>query len=632
MLLYKTLLSIGSFIILFFLLATYFISLKKVTNRTLRQKMYMMLSLFGFFSVFMDLMEVIFFALEIKILFHICWYIHWLSTLGFCFVLYYYFRVFFKLDNINSLKDVFLDTKKIISIRNITAFISIICYIACIIIIRPTPFGQEFTFVAFSDIPFILVCIFIYASLVTEMIIKVIARKGTIVNITSKIVTVIASFASIGFSTILQLIIRNFGFLGIGVYISIMLIYFLIENVDLIIGDELKIMQKNIEKSSNAKLDFLYNMSHDIRSPMNAIVELSKSLRNISEFDEAAVRADINSIKFSCNNLVEIVNNILDVNKIASGNESVQLKEYNLNKLLADMPYIIETRIGGKPIKLEFDIDQNIASKLEGDTTKIYRVIMNILTNSVKYTEVGKIRMTIKGNIVGDIQNLSIRISDTGYGIKKEDYDKMFTKFNRLDDATDNSIEGTGLGLVITKKYVDSMGGKIWFESEYGAGTIFYIELPQKIIDKTPLSNTSNSRESEKINICDCTNSRVLIVDDNSLNIKVTKKILEKYNIEVDNAKSGKDCIFKIKSGERYDLILLDDVLPDIGGMEVVHIVKSIQGFDIPPVIAYTANVMNGIKEEYLSKGFDDYMPKPLDIHQFDEIIKKYCYKQKNGE
>lgn len=632
MLLYKTLLSIGSFIILFFLLATYFISLKKVTNRTLRQKMYMMLSLFGFFSVFMDLMEVIFFALEIKILFYICWYIHWLSTLGFCFVLYYYFRVFFKLDNINSLKDVFLDTKKIISIRNITAFISVICYIACIIIIRPTPFEQEFTFVAFSDIPFILVCIFIYASLVTEMIIKVIARKGTIVNITSKIVTVIASFASIGFSTILQLVIRNFGFLGIGVYISIMLIYFLIENVDLIIGDELKIMQKNIEKSSNAKLDFLYNMSHDIRSPMNAIVELSKSLRNIGEFDEAAVRADINSIKFSCNNLVEIVNNILDVNKIASGNESVQLKEYNLNKLLADMPYIIETRIGGKPIKLEFDIDQNIASKLEGDTTKIYRVIMNILTNSVKYTEVGKIRMTIKGNIVGDIQNLSIRISDTGYGIKKEDYDKMFTKFNRLDDATDNSIEGTGLGLVITKKYVDSMGGKIWFESEYGAGTIFYIELPQKIIDKTPLSNTSNSRESEKINICDCTNSRVLIVDDNSLNIKVTKKILEKYNIEVDNAKSGKDCIFKIKSGERYDLILLDDVLPDIGGMEVVHIVKSIQGFDIPPVIAYTANVMNGIKEEYLSKGFDDYMPKPLDIHQFDEIIKKYCYKQKNGE
>jgi CheY-like chemotaxis protein len=255
---------------------------------------------------------------------------------------------------------------------------------------------------------------------------------------------------------------------------------------------------------------------------------------------------------------------------------------------------------------------------------------MNILTNSVKYTEVGKIKLTIKGKIEGDIQNLSIKISDTGYGIKKEDFDKMFTKFNRLDEATDNAIEGTGLGLVITKKYVDSMGGKIWFESEYGAGTIFYIDLPQKIVDKTPLSQAVDSSENKKIEVCDCTSSRVLIVDDNALNIKVTKKILEKYNIEVDTVKTGKDCIYKIKSGQKYDLILLDDVLPDIGGMEVVHVVKNIQGFYIPPVIAYTANVMNGIKEEYLKVGFDDYMPKPLDIHQFDSIIKRYCQKQKN--
>ena len=255
---------------------------------------------------------------------------------------------------------------------------------------------------------------------------------------------------------------------------------------------------------------------------------------------------------------------------------------------------------------------------------------MNILTNSVKYTEVGKIRMIIKGNIDGDTQNLSIKISDTGYGIKKEDFDKMFTKFNRLDDATDNSIEGTGLGLVITKKYVDSMGGKIWFESEYGAGTIFYVELPQKIVDKTPLSEAIEGNDNKKIEVCDCKNSRVLIVDDNTLNIKITKKILEKYNIEVDSVKSGEECIYKIKTGENYDMILLDDVLPDLPGMEVAHVVKNIQGFKIPPIIAYTANVMNGIKEEYLKNGFDDYMPKPFDIHQFDSIIKRYCYKNKS--
>lgn len=627
--LYKVLLTIGSFIILLFLITTYFLSLKKTNKITYRQRMYMILSSCGFVSILMDLLEVIFFSANIKVLYVICWYSHWISTIAFYYMIYYYFRVYFELDTVNKIGDLFINREKKISMKNMAAVVSALSYIVVIFAAKPLKLGEPFVFIPKYTIPYILVLMVFFVIILGEMICtglknKKVKKQGLI------IMAVIIS--SIFISTVIQIIVRDFAFLGIGIYLTVMLMYYLIENIDLIITDELKILQKNIEKSSNAKLDFLYNMSHDIRSPMNAIVELSKSLRDIDEFNEESIRADIKSIKFSCNNLVEIVNNILDINKIASGNESVQAKEYNLNKLLADLPYVIETRIGSKPIKLEFDIDQNIASKLEGDTTKIYRVIMNILTNSVKYTEVGKIRMIIKGDVTGNVQNLHIKISDTGYGIKKEDYDKMFTKFNRLDDATDNAIEGTGLGLVITKKYVDSMGGKIWFESEYGAGTIFYIDLPQKILDTTPLSQAVDTQENKKIEICDCKNSRVLIVDDNTLNIKVTKKILEKYNIEVDTVKTGKDCIFKIKSGQSYDLILLDDMLPDLGGMEVVHVVKNIQGFDIPPVIAYTANVMNGIKEEYLSQGFDDYMPKPLDINQFDGIIKKYCYKQKNGE
>ena len=627
--LYKVLLTIGSFIILLFLMTIYFLSLKKTNKITYRQRMYMILASCGFVSILMDILEVIFFAANIKILYIICWYSHWISTIAFYYMIYYYFRIYFEIDTVNSIGDLFIDREKKLSIKNASALLSFLSYVLTIVFAKPLQLGEPFVFIPKYTIPFILVLMIFFVVILGELIYtglknKKVKKQGLI------IMAVIIS--SIFISTVIQMIVADFAFLGIGIYLTVMLIYYLIENIDLIITDELKVLQKNIEKSSNAKLDFLYNMSHDIRSPMNAIVELSKSLRDIDEFNEESIRADIKSIKFSCNNLVEIVNNILDINKIASGNESVQTKEYNLNKLLADLPYVIETRIGSKPIKLEFDIDQNIASKLEGDTTKIYRVIMNILTNSVKYTEVGKIRMIIKGDVAGNIQNLHIKISDTGYGIKKEDYDKMFTKFNRLDDATDNAIEGTGLGLVITKKYVDSMGGKIWFESEYGAGTIFYIDLPQKILDTTPLSQAVDTQENKKIELCDCTKSRVLIVDDNALNIKITKKILEKYNIEVDTVKTGKDCIFKIKSGQSYDLILLDDVLPDLGGMEVVHVVKNIQGFDIPPVIAYTANVMNGIKEEYLAKGFDDYMPKPLDIYQFDGIIKRYCYKQKNGE
>lgn len=630
--LYSLLLSIGGLIIMFFLATSYFVSIKKLDKMSLRQKLYVILIALGTISTAMDILYGVFYSFEFTTLYHIAWKIDWLTVYAFYFMLYYYFRYYLKIDEINHWKDVFIDSKKLVSPKNIYTVFTLLFYLFIIIFVNPPGYDDTFMFMAYDQTPLLTISILIYIGFLVEIMLR--AKKST--NNAQKakkdIIIMISVISAIGIITIIQFFIPTFAMLGIGIYLAIMFLFFLIENADLIIAEELKVLQKNIERSSNAKLDFLYNMSHDIRSPMNAIVELSKTLRKVEEFNEEAIRADIKSIKFSCNNLVDIVNNILDINKIASGTESLQLKEYNLNKLLADLPYVIETRIGSRPIKLEFDIDQNIASKLIGDTTKIYRVIMNILTNSVKYTEVGKIRMTIKGDIVGDTQNLHIKISDTGYGIKKEDFDKMFTKFNRLDDATDNAIEGTGLGLVITKKYVDSMGGKIWFESEYGAGTIFYIDLPQKIIDSIPLSQAVDASENKKVEVCDCNKSRVLIVDDNALNIKVTKKILEKYNIEVDTVKTGKDCIYKIKSGQYYDLILLDDVLPDIVGTEVVHVVKNIQGFDIPPVIAYTANVMNGLKEEYLNCGFDDYMPKPLDIHQFDGIIKRYCLKKKTGE
>lgn len=623
---HSLLFNIGSLIITMFIAATYFTTIAK-TKRLLRQKLFALLVTVGLLAMIGDILEVIFFSMGMEIPLLISWKFHWLTSYAFFIMFYYYFRAFMGIDKIETWKDVYID-KKIISTKNIYLIYSFILYASAIFYIAPPEIGTTFDFIPDKYYPYVILILVSYSIFIIDLLVRY--KKVKSKNEKNKTFILLISLGALGGNVISQMILDEFATLGLGIFVCIMLMYFLIENADLLIASELKQLQNNIEKSSNAKLDFLYNMSHDIRSPMNAIVELSKTLRKVDEFNEESIRNDIKSIKFSCNNLVDIVNNILDINKIASGNESLQLKEYNLNKLLADLPYVIETRIGSRPIKLEFDIDQNIASKLIGDTTKIYRVIMNILTNSVKYTEVGKIRMTIKGNIDGDTQNLNIKISDTGYGIKKEDFDKMFTKFNRLDDATDNAIEGTGLGLVITKKYVDSMGGKIWFESEYGAGTIFYIDLPQKIVDKTPLSQALDANEHKKVEVCDCTSSRVLIVDDNALNIKVTKKILEKYNIEVDTVKSGKDCIYKIKSGQKYDLILLDDVLPDLGGMEVVHVVKNIQGFDIPPVIAYTANVMNGIKEEYLKCGFDDYMPKPLDIHQFDGIIKKYCYKQKN--
>ena len=622
--LYKSLFCIGTIIILSFLSVKYFVSLKKINKIEFRQKVYILLIILAFVATVFDISELCFYHTGPKILYQISWYVHWCSSDTFYFILIAYAKLLLELDKANTWKEFFI-SKKIFSLKNMYLLSWIIVITIIFVFIKPKYQSGSFNFMPLEYLlPTVIIIMLIIPFAIEAIIdgIKNLNKKNS-----RKFACVVVSFLIACTGLILQLVIQTFAIIGPSYIMVIMLMYFFIENIDLIIAEELIVVKRNIEKSSNAKLDFLYNMSHDIRSPMNAIVELSKTLREIEEFNEANIRNDIKSIKFSCNNLVEIVNNILDVNKIASGQEDLQLKEYNLNKLLADMPYVIETRIGSKPIKLEFDIDQNIASKLIGDTTKLYRVIMNILTNSVKYTEVGKIKLTIKGTINGDIQNLSMRISDTGYGIKKDDFDKMFTKFNRLDDATDNAIEGTGLGLVITKKYVDSMGGKIWFESEYGAGTIFFIELPQKIVDQTPLSEVVEGNDNKKVEVVDLSNNRVLIVDNNTLNIKITKKILEKYNIEVDSVKTGEECIFKIKSGEKYNLILMDDVLPDIGGLELINIVKNIGAFEIPPVVAYTANVMNGIKEEYLANGFDEYMPKPFDIHQFDSIIKKYLKK-----
>ena len=622
---YSLLFCIGGLIIMLFLPPSYVISLKRLEKIGYRQKVYLLMIIFAYLSIIFEIGEGISYVLKNQITFNISWYIHWATTYGVYFTVIYYFYIYLNLNKPKNWVDIIWNKKNFSFINAWTIFVAI-AYIVIFAYISPIKIDSKiFEFVPKKYVWTILVTMGVYGVYLLYMIREY--WKLNEKNRISKLCIMLFTIMGMLTTTLLQIVISKYSFLALGLYLGVMLLYFLIENVDLIIAEELILVKRNIEKSSNAKLDFLYNMSHDIRSPMNAIVELSKSLREIEEFNEENIKADIKSIKFSCNNLVEIVNNILDVNKIASGQEDLQLKEYNLNKLLADMPYVIETRIGSKPIKLEFDIVQSIASKLIGDTTKLYRVIMNILTNSVKYTEVGKIKLTIKGSINGDIQNLSMRISDTGYGIKKEDFDKMFTKFNRLDDATDNAIEGTGLGLVITKKYIDSMGGKIWFESEYGAGTIFFIELPQKIVDKTPLSEAVEGNENKKIDIIDLSNNRVLIVDDNTLNIKVTKKLLEKYNIEVDSVKTGEDCVFKIKSGEKYNLILLDDVLPDIGGLELVNIIKNIGAFEIPPVIAYTANVMNGIREEYLAHGFDEYISKPMDIYHFDSVIKKYLKK-----
>ena len=372
--------------------------------------------------------------------------------------------------------------------------------------------------------------------------------------------------------------------------IQMYFLYFNIENPDLEIISELENLKGEIEKSNKAKSDFLSNMSHEIRSPMNAIIGFSSTLLSDEEFDEDSVRSDIKNISNAGNSLLDIINNILDISKIESGKETLNMKEYSLASIIMELSSIIESRIGNNPIKFITDVDNNIPSKLYGDSTKIFQILLNILVNSVKYTEVGRIKLSVQSDTVMDKVNLHIKVSDTGYGIKKDDYDKLFEKFSRLDTATEKEIEGTGLGLVITKKYVDLMGGKIWFESEYQVGTTFYVDITQKIVDKKPIGTVHEPiKEETKLDYIDCSKYKVLIVDDNKLNLKVASRLLEAYKFNIEMVESGKECIYKVKEGNKYDMIFMDHMMPEMDGIETLHVIRKLKDYSIPPVVVLTS-------------------------------------------
>ena len=437
-------------------------------------------------------------------------------------------------------------------------------------------------------------------------------------------------FSIMVFILIFQSLFPSTAILGISGVIHMFCLYFISENPDLEFIDEIGNLKVEVERANKTKSDFLSNMSHEIRTPMNAIVGFSETILNDTTFNKESVINDIRHIEASSRNLIDIIKNILDVSKIESGKDTLEDKEYSLGKILMELDSIIQSRIEAKHIKLLMTVDREIPSKLRGDPTKVFQVLLNILTNAVKYTEVGKIKLVVTKNIEKDKVRLNFRISDTGFGIKKEDYDKMFEKFSRLDMATTNEIEGTGLGLVITKRYVDLMGGKIWFESEYGVGTTFYVELVQPIVDASPLGDIvePKNEEAKEKTYLDCSSYNILIVDDNKLNLKVASRLLGAYKFNIDTANGGSECVYKFKEGNHYDMIFLDHMMPEMDGIEVLHIIKKLDGYFVPPMVALTANAITGVREMYLKEGFDEYLSKPIDTNELNRLILKYFDKK----
>ena len=404
------------------------------------------------------------------------------------------------------------------------------------------------------------------------------------------------------------------------------IMFFTMDNPDVKLIENLNLAKTEADRANSAKSDFLSNMSHEIRTPLNAIVSFSNVMKDMDNMPEEA-KEDLEYVLISSNALLELVNGILDISKIEANKLEIVEGPYKFIDLFNQLVTLSKARLNGKNLDFNYSYDDKIPEYLFGDMIRVKQVILNLLTNAIKYTHNGYIDFKIDSFLKKDTIRLIIVVEDSGIGIKAENYSKLFTKFERIEEDGNTQIEGTGLGLAITKNLVELMGGKIVVRSTYGKGSTFIIALEQKFVDPKTIQQLELENNSKiEVSLDTIKGKRVLIVDDNKMNLKVAEKLLKPYELALTMITSGSECIEKIKNKEVYDLILMDDLMPNMSGGETLSKLREISGFNIP-VVMLTANVIGSKKEIYLSQGFSDYLSKPIERNELDRVLKKFLNK-----
>jgi len=400
---------------------------------------------------------------------------------------------------------------------------------------------------------------------------------------------------------------------------------------------QIKESKEEAEYANQAKSHFLANMSHEIRTPINAVLGMNEMTLRECEDENILLYAE--SIKAAGNTLLGLINDILDFSKIEAGKMEILPVDYDISSVLNDLVTMIQTRAEDKGLRLSLDFDETMPRLLHGDEVRIKQVVTNILTNAVKYTEKGGVTFHVGYERIPDEPDgvfLDVSVKDTGIGIKPGDLEKLFSEFERIEEKRNRNIEGTGLGMNITKRLLEMMGSRLEVESVYGEGSTFSFRLKQKVVKWDALGDyeasyraslSGRKKYREKFTAPD---ARVLVVDDTPMNLTVFRSLLKRTLVQIDTAESGDEGL-ALTRGKQYDLIFFDHMMPKKDGIETLHELRAEAGNPNlqTPAVCLTANAVSGAREQYLAAGFDDYLTKPIDSGRLEDILMQYLPEEK---
>ena len=396
---------------------------------------------------------------------------------------------------------------------------------------------------------------------------------------------------------------------------------------------ELRKQREIADEANKAKSQFLANMSHEIRTPINAILGMDEMVLRTSTEKEVIEYAE--DIQTSGKTLLALINDILDFSKVEEGKMEIIPVQYEPGSLSNDLLNMVRERATQKGLAINVDYDANIPKLLKGDEIRIKQCALNLLTNAVKYTKEGKVGLKIGYKKTDDDHiSLEFTVSDTGAGIKKEDMDNLFSPFVRIDEEKNRSIEGTGLGISITRRLLDLMGSSLEVQSEFGKGSVFSFSVSQEVLNWEPSGKSEDKydpaagKKREYKELFRAPDAKILVVDDIKMNLTVITKLLRKCEMQIDTARSGPEAILKAKDNN-YDIIFIDHLMPEMDGIETLHHMKETEGDKKPVYIALTANAISGAREMYLKEGFADYVSKPVEGEKLEKLIKSYLAPEK---